>query len=86
MGILANSVKIGVLLSAAGPVAAQSAREQPRVVTKAGVFDLDDFGPEIAQDHRAPRPGQDARQVEDPDAVKGGGNGDGWRRLLIHVD
>src|SRR3546814_20414633 len=33
MGILANSVKIGVLLSAAGPVAAQSAREQPRVVT-----------------------------------------------------
>src|SRR3546814_20961977 len=33
MGILANSVKIGVLLSAAGPVASQSAREQPRVFT-----------------------------------------------------
>lgn len=33
MGILANALKIGVLFSAAAPVAAQPAREQPRVVT-----------------------------------------------------
>lgn len=33
MGILANSLKICALLSVAAPVAGQSAREQPRIIT-----------------------------------------------------
>jgi hypothetical protein len=47
-----------------------------RVVAAVGPLDLDDVGPEVAQRHRAQRPGEHAREVGDEDAVKGrGGHG-----------
>jgi hypothetical protein len=41
------------------------------VVTRARLLDLDDVGPELGQDHRAVRTGQEARQVEDAESVEG---------------
>jgi hypothetical protein len=40
------------------------------VVAHAGAFDLDDVGAQVGQVLRAPRAGQDARQVQHADAVK----------------
>src|SRR5215210_735088 len=41
------------------------------VVPALGVLDLYDVGPEVTEHHRRVRPGQNPREVEDPDAFKG---------------
>jgi hypothetical protein len=41
------------------------------VVAFVGVFDFDDVGAEVAQQHRAIRPGQDAGEIDDPNTVEG---------------
>ena len=42
----------------------------PGVVAAAGPFDLDHFGAEVGEQLRAPRPGEHAAEVEDPDALQ----------------
>src|SRR5436309_13900698 len=46
-------------------LAAGEGRPAPRVVALPGLFDLDDLGTHVAQHHRAERPGEDAREVQD---------------------
>jgi len=45
----------------------------PRVVARARPLDLDDVRAEVAEGHRAQRPGEHAREVSDEQAVQGAG-------------
>src|SRR5439155_19638895 len=53
-----------------GAPAARGAAGIAHVVAAAGGLDLDGVGAEVGQHHRAVRPGDDAREVEDTDAVQ----------------
>ena len=46
-------------------------RHPAGVVAALRVFDLDDFGAQVAQQHRADGAGQEARQIEDAGGVQG---------------
>ena len=52
-----------------------AAAESAQVVAAAGPLQLDDVGAQVAQQGRAVGPGDDAREIEDADALEHGGPG-----------
>jgi hypothetical protein len=46
-------------------------RESSRIVTRSGSLDLDHVSTKVAEQLRAIRPGEDAREVDDGDTGKG---------------
>jgi hypothetical protein len=41
-----------------------------KVVAPARRFDLDDFRAHVGQDHRGQRPGDEVREIDDPDSLQ----------------
>ncbi len=60
------------------------AAQRAQVVATAGPLQLDHVGAQVAQEGRAVGPGDDAGEIEDPDALEHGGPGMvPWRRPRV---